>query len=58
MFPSIMICPATCELCGQWMPGHSVCVKFIIVCTYIVLLIFFFFRMIVLEVEFIHHNGL
>ncbi|KAI9359883.1 hypothetical protein BD770DRAFT_342574 [Pilaira anomala] len=23
MFPSIMICPATCELCGQWMPGHS-----------------------------------
>lgn len=24
MSPSIMICPATCELCGQWMPGHSV----------------------------------
>ncbi|CAO3613564.1 unnamed protein product [Mucor hiemalis] len=23
MFPSVMIYPATCELCGQWMPGHS-----------------------------------
>ncbi|GAA5810334.1 hypothetical protein MFLAVUS_003755 [Mucor flavus] len=23
MFPSIMICPATCELCGQWMPDHN-----------------------------------
>lgn len=20
-----MICPATCELCGQWMPDHNVC---------------------------------
>jgi hypothetical protein len=30
MSPSIIICPATCELCGQWMPGHSVsCLLFV-----------------------------
>ena len=24
MFSVPLNCPATCELCGQWMPGHSV----------------------------------
>ncbi|KAG2213229.1 hypothetical protein INT46_001590 [Mucor plumbeus] len=23
MFSVPLNCPATCELCGQWMPGHS-----------------------------------
>ncbi|KAI7907286.1 uncharacterized protein BX663DRAFT_495420 [Cokeromyces recurvatus] len=23
MLPLFNNCPATCELCGQWMPGHS-----------------------------------
>lgn len=22
----IMNLPATCELCGNWLPGHSVCI--------------------------------
>lgn len=26
MFSTPLNCPATCELCGQWMPGHSVSV--------------------------------
>jgi hypothetical protein len=59
MSPSIMVCPATCELCGQWMPGHSVRSSIYIICSIIHLLTLtlLIYRRIVLVVVFILASG-
>lgn len=55
-FDRILTCPATCELCGQWMPRHSV--NYLLKITLLSIFSFILIRKTVLEVECILHNGL